>query len=49
MVVKHVTGRMKRLRITADDEFRNRPRQHDTTTSIMTGLVNFHLIVEKGI
>jgi hypothetical protein len=47
VVVEHVIGRMKRFRIMGD-EFRNRLRRYDTMTSIVAGLVNFHVMVEKG-
>lgn len=43
----YAIGRMKRFRIIGE-EFRNRLTRYDAMTSIISGLVNFQLMIEKG-
>jgi len=47
IVVEHAIGRVKKFRVWGQ-EFRNRLTRHDTMTDIVSGLVNFRLLLAEG-
>jgi hypothetical protein len=44
VVIEHVIGRMKKFRIMGD-KFRNRLKRYDDMTSIVSGLINFRVMM----